>query len=359
MKQLLSKKTISVLIGLTAFVGLIWFICAVRGILLPFVLAFVLAYALHPVAEKMVGRRWPRSMAVGTLVIGLCCITVLIGMIFVPILQAQVLDFIRHVPQLSARVWNALKGVLEGMKDTLTQQQMAELADSVNESVMTVLTAVGAGLSHVLSGGVAVFQVLGLILITPVVLFYVLKDWPVIQEKIGGLMPKKYEPQIQSLWQEINRTLSGFIRGQTLVCLCLALYYGIGLTLIGWPYGILIGPAMGLLAFVPYVGFGSGLILSVFLGLIQGMSAGHWLALAVVFGVGQILEGYILTPKLVGKRVGLHPVWIIFALLAGGILMGFLGVLIAVPAAAVIGVLVRRAVARYQAGDFYRGKRPS
>ena len=344
---------------LTLGLGMIWFVGAVRGILLPFVLAFVLAYILHPLAEKMVRRRWPRSLAVGGIVIGLCCLMILMGMILIPVLQVQVLDFIRHVPQLSARAWNAVKIVLDHMKDNLTQQQMAEMADSVNESVMTVLTAVGAGLSHILSGGAAVFQVLGLILITPVVLFYVLRDWPEIQEKIGGLMPKKYESQILSLWQEINRTLSGFVRGQTLVCLSLALYYGIGLSLIGWPYGILIGPAMGVLSFVPYVGFAGGLILSVFLGLIQGMSAGAWVALACVLGIGQVLEGYILTPRLVGKQVGLHPVWIIFALMAGGALMGFLGVLIAVPAAAVIGVLVRRLIKWYQAGDFFRGKEKS
>ena len=356
MKQELSKKITVAMAVLIPVLGIVWFIGAVRGILLPFVLAFVLAYILHPLTEKITARRLPRNLVAGGIVIGLCCLAVVLGLILIPILQTQVLDFIRHVPQLSARAWNALKIVLEHMKDHLSQQQMAELADSVNETVMTVLTAVGAGLSRVLSGGAAVFQVLGLILITPVVLFYVLKDWPTVRETIGGLMPKKYEPQIQSLWQEINQILSGFVRGQTMVCFSLALYYGIGLGLIGWPYGILIGPVMGMLSFVPYVGFGSGLILSVFLGLIQGMSAGAWIALACVMGIGQVLEGYVLTPRLVGKRVGLHPVWIIFALLAGGVLMGFLGVLLAVPAAAVIGVFVRRSVKWYRAGDFYRGK---
>ena len=169
-------------------------------------------------------------------------------------------------------------------------------------------------------------------------------------------MPKNKEKQILSIWQEIDMRLSGFIRGQTLVCLSLGIFYAIGLFVVDLNYGILIGLLAGILSFIPYFGFGIGLLLSLFLGIMQGFSWGQWIGLGSVFILGQILEGYILTPKLVGNRVGLHPVWVMFALLAGGVLFGFVGVLLAVPMAAIIGVLIRHALTWYKKTEFYKGK---
>ena len=157
------------------------------------------------------------------------------------------------------------------------------------------------------------------------------------------MIPKKHETQIKSLLSDINRTLSGFIRGQASVCLVLAVFYAVGLSLTGIDLGVLIGLLTGILSFIPYFGFLTGVVLSVLLGLAQGAGWGVWIGLLIVFSLGQVLESYILTPKLVGDKVGLHPVWVIFALLAGGALFGFVGILVAVPFAAVIGVLLRRA----------------
>ena len=174
---------------------------------------------------------------------------------------------------------------------------------------------------------------------------------------MGELMPRGKEKQIKSVWAEIDEKLSGFIRGQLLVCLFLGIFYGIGLSAVGLDFGIIIGLLTGIMSFIPYFGFGTGLIVSVLLGLMQGFSWGQWGGIAGVFIVGQVLESYILTPYLVGNRVGLSPVGVIFALLVGGTLAGFLGILVAVPVAAVLCVLMRHLLGWYQQTPFYKGKK--
>ena len=353
MKTYITKTNVILIL---CALGLILFVGAVKAILMPFILAFVLAYILHPVVEKLVAKKLGRGISTGLVVVGFCLFVIAIALILVPLLQSQIVDFMKRIPKFSEAIWERINAVLVYAKDSISQEQLSEIYASVSGTVTRVLTAIGASLSHILSSGVALFNILALILITPVVLFYILKDWVVIQQQIGGLMPKSKEKQIMSLWGEIDRTLSGFIRGQTLVCLSLAVFYALGLFLVGLDYGVLVGLLAGILSFIPYFGFGTGLILSIFLGLMQGLSWGEWTGLATVFILGQILEGYILTPRLVGNRVGLHPVWVMFALLAGGVLFGFVGILIAVPVAAVIGVLIRRGLKWYRETDFYKGK---
>ena len=354
MKNILTKTSL-ILIGV--LLGLCWFVGAVSEILLPFVLAFVLAYMLNPPVERLAHHTPGRGLAT-VLVEGIFCLSVLaVFLTVIPIVQAQTVEFMRHIPQFSESVWQHVQSLFQSARETTPSNQLNELSEAVSGSVAHVLTAIGAGISRILSGGMALFNLLALILITPVILFYVLRDWPAVQSAVSSLIPKDRQKEITSLWEEINRTLSGFIRGQALVCLSLAFFYGIGLSLTGLDFGILVGILAGLLSFIPYFGFGSGLILSLFLGLMQGLSWGQWMALAIVFGAGQILEGYVLTPRLVGKRVGLSPVWVIFALLSGGVIFGFIGILVAVPTAAVIGVLLRRGLAWYRQTAFYRGKK--
>ena len=352
MKSYLTKTNIFLLlVGL----GLICFIGAVQSILLPFVLSFVLAYILHPLTAKL--EKWRIGQGVASLLVtfGFCLLVVMVFLIVVPILQAQVVDFMRRIPQFSASVWDYLKGVISYTKENITPEQMSELSVAVRDSVVNVLMAIGAGLSQMLSSGIAIFNVLALIVITPVVLFYVLRDWGKIQKQVKSVIPKNKEEIVQSIGQEINSTLSGFIRGQAMVCLLLGIFYGIGLSAVGLDFGMLVGLLAGVLSFVPYFGFGTGLGLSLFLALMQNFTMGQWGGLALIFTVGQVLESYILTPYLVGDKVGLHPVWIIFALLAGGVLAGFIGILIAVPTAGVIGVLLRRFLKWYRTTDFYLG----
>ncbi len=353
MKKYLTGTNIALALIL---LGLICFFTAISDILLPFVLAFVLAYILHPAVEKL-ARKTGHTTATTLIVVGFCLCVIAVFLLLIPILQAQILDFMRRIPQLSASVWNGIKSVLAYGQENLTQAQLAEISDTVSGSVMRILTAVGTGLSHLFSNSLAVLNLLALILITPVVLFYVLQDWGKYQTQLGELMPRDKEEQIKSVWAEIDEKLSGFIRGQLLVCLFLGIFYAIGLSAVGLDFGIIIGLLTGILSFIPYFGFGTGLLVSVLLGLLQGFTWGQWGGIAGVFIIGQILESYILTPYLVGNRVGLSPVGVIFALLVGGTLAGFLGILVAVPVAAVICVLMRHVLAWYQQTPFYKGKK--
>ena len=210
-------------------------------------------------------------------------------------------------------------------------------------------------IAGVVTSSVALANLLSLLFITPVVAFYLLRDWDRLKNQTNSLLPQRHAETIRQQLALVDRTLAGFVRGQATVCLVLAAYYGIGLTVIGVDFGLVVGIGIGLISFIPYLGSITGFVVSVGIALAQFDS---WLPVGLVVGLfafGQFLEGYVLTPRLVGDRVGLHPVWVIFALLAGGSLFGFVGLLLAVPAAAVIGVLTRFAVLRYRKSRYYQG----
>ena len=208
------------------------------------------------------------------------------------------------------------------------------------------------------SGGVAFLHLLSLVIITPVVAFYLVRDWDRIVAHVDSLLPVTAAPTIREQVGKIDSTISAFVRGQATVCLVLAATYAVALTLIGLPFGLLVGIGAGLISFIPYIGASVGLIVGLAIAYAHFDQWAPIVGVAAVFLAGQTAESYVLTPRLVGDRVGLHPVWIMFALLAGGALFGFTGVLLAVPAAAVIGVLVRFAIARYRDSDLYRGGGP-
>jgi predicted PurR-regulated permease PerM len=217
---------------------------------------------------------------------------------------------------------------------------------------------IGAALIRIVGSGVAFANLLSLLFITPVVAFYLLRDWDHFVRRIDDLLPLEHRKTILAQFREVDRNLAGFARGQASVCLVLAIYYALGLTLVGLEFGLVVGLGIGLISFIPYVGSITGLIVSLGIALAQFPTWGPVGLVLGVFVVGQILEGYVLTPRLVGNRVGLHPVWVIFALLAGGTLFGFVGLLLAVPVAAVIGVLTRFAVQQYLASRYFRGDPP-
>jgi predicted PurR-regulated permease PerM len=210
------------------------------------------------------------------------------------------------------------------------------------------------------SGGAALFNFLSLLIVTPVVAFYILVDWHRMIAKLDSWLPLDHRESLRNIAREINHALAGFIRGQSIVCLFLGIWYSVGLTLIGLDYGFLIGVVGGLLSFVPYVGSLTALVLSLSVALFQGWPSLKlfFLALGVV-GSGQLLEGNVLSPQLVGESIGLHPVWLMFALLAFGQLFGFLGLIIAVPMAAAIGVITRHLISLYLTSSFYRGSSES
>lgn len=337
------------LIGTAVLVGL-WL---VRPILLPFIAGFILAYFLDPVVVRLAALRVPRGWgSLGVLALFLL-IVVLLVLLLSPLLQSQLGALIDSLPHMVESLRARFMPHITEWMQRLSPHDVEKIQQAAGSYAGTAAVWAGDILKQVVTSGIALFDVATLLIVTPVVAFYLLRDWPDVTQTVESLVPRKYCPLVLEALAEIDDTLSGFIRGQALVCLSLGLIYGLGLTLVGLKYGATVGIIAGVLSFIPYVGSSFGLIVSLILAFVQfdnPTSIGLTLA---VFLTGQGLEGYVLTPKLVGGRVGLHPVWILFALFAGGSLMGFAGVLIAVPTAAVLGVLIRQAIRHYKASKLY------
>ncbi len=323
------------------------------GILLPFAAGMIVAYFLDPLADRLERLGASRLAATGIITIGFFLLAVLLVLMLFPVIQAQVGSFAAKVPGYVERLAAWAHPLLEHAQRYLSPKDMESLRAAVGDSAGTAVGWIAGLLTRLLAGSAALINVLSLIFITPVVTFYMLRDWDHMVARIDSWLPRAHVDTIRAQAAEINKTLAGFIRGQATVCLLLAAYYGIGLTLVGLDVGLILGMSAGLISFIPYLGALSGFVLGIVLALAQSHDWSLPALVAGVFVVGQIVEGNFLTPKLVGDKVGLHPVWIIFALLAAGSLFGFLGVLLAVPVAASIGVLARFALSRYLASPLY------
>nr|WP_148207420.1 AI-2E family transporter [Paramagnetospirillum magneticum] len=340
------------LIGGVAFLVLLYML---RSVMLPFVAGMAVAYFLDPLADRMERAGLSRTLATAIICLVFFGVMGLGLTLLAPIIQQQVVTFVQKVPVYAQSLQTRAMPLLEEVYRHLSPEDLEKLRSSAGAYAGT---AVGWGLGvlkGVLSGGIAVMSILSLLFITPVVTFYLLRDWDHMVAKVDNWLPRHHAETIRFELREIDRTIAGFVRGQATVCIVLAIFYGVGLTITGLDLGLMIGLGTGLGAFVPYVGMLIGLIASVGLALAQG---GEWHLLGgvgIVFLIGNVLEGNFLTPKLVGDRVGLHPVWIIFSLLAGGALFGFVGILLAVPAASVIGVLTRFALQNYMKSSLYDG----
>ncbi|MGE4351866.1 MAG: AI-2E family transporter [Bdellovibrionales bacterium] len=326
---------------------------ALRPMLLPFVAGAALAYFLDPVVDRLVAWRWPRWAGTVVTLLGFILAVFLLLLLIVPLVQSQVVALIEALPGYVEIMRNNIMPHVYDWLHRLSPTDVEKLREAAGQYAGNAVGMAGGLVRNIVTKGFAVFDVLALIVITPVVAFYLLRDWPKVTHTIDMLVPRKQHGLFRRAMREINQTLSGFLRGQALVCLSLAVIYGGGLTLVGLKYGATIGIIAGVLSFIPYVGSSFGLIVSMALAFIQFDDAASILKVLGVFLTGQILEGYVLTPKLVGDRVGLHPVWILFALFAGGSLLGFVGVLIAVPVAAVLGVLIRLGISYYKASPLY------
>jgi predicted PurR-regulated permease PerM len=336
------------------FVIALWLL---REILLPFVAGMALAYLLDPLVKRL--ERIGLNRLVATLlVIGLFVIAFLLLIILiVPILGAQLTAFIERLPNTIARLQALVadpsrpwlrKVVGEGFRD-------ADIGELVRQGSGYLATF----LRSLWSGGQALISIFSLVVIPPVVAFYVLHDWDRMLATIDNWVPLPHRATVRSLAREIDQAIAGFIRGQSGVCLILGSFYAVGLSLTGLNFGLLIGLVSGIISFVPYVGSLTGLVLS--LGVAIAQFWPEWtpiIVVACVFFVGQFLEGYVLSPKLVGESIGLHPVWLMFALFAFGYLFGFVGMLLAVPLAAASGVLARFAMRQYLASPLYTGAEP-
>ncbi len=324
------------------------------SVLLPFVAAAGIAYFLDPLARQLARIGVRRTIAAGVLVVGLLLVMLLFALLLYPLLVAQIGILVARVPVYVGLIRDFSGAALLGLQDRLGADFVDEkLRDLVSGQAGAMLSFLVTALTRVIGNSFALFNVISLLVVTPVVGFYLLRDWPGIIGQLDGWLPRRYDDVLRAQAREVDRILSAWVRGQALCCLLLAIYYASALSLVGLDLGLIVGMTAGLLSFIPYVGSITGLVFAVGLAIAQFPT---WTGVAIVglvFVVGNILEGYVIYPRFLGDRVELHAVWVIFALLAGGAAFGFVGVLLAVPVTATIGVLLRFWLRRYLQSPLY------
>ena len=349
------------LFWLGVLVALILFLAVFSSILLPFVAGMALAYLLDPLADWFERRGLSRLAATLIILTFSVILFVVILLLLVPVLIDQLARLVDRLPDLILDLQNLLRPLLES-------ELAAYLGVNADELPEQVLGFVGSGanwlsglLASIWSGGRTLIAILSLLVITPVVAFYLLYDWDRMVNAVDNMLPRQHAETVRELGRQMSRAISGFVRGQGLVVLILGTFYAAALAAIGLNFGLLIGLFAGLLSFIPFVGTVVGFVVSVGVAAAQFLPEGNWIWVVItagIFIIGQVVEGNFLQPKLVGTSVGLHPVWLIFALFAFSLLFGFVGTLVAVPAAAMVAVLVRFAVQQYLASPFYHGGGP-
>ena len=327
-----------------------------KDVIFPFIAGMAVAYFFDPIADKLEAKKMPRTVA--ALFVLLLFFLVLLGflILLVPALQSELSDLVKLLPRFLVFIQDSFALVLDELKYDASPESLANVGSFIGQFAGKGIKWFTGLLGNLWSGGLALFNIVSLILITPIVAFYLLRDWDLITSKIDFWLPRDAAPVIRLQLKLIDSTIAGFARGQASVCIVLSLFYALSLTLVGLQSGLLIGITAGFISFVPYIGAAVGLIVGGGVAFFQFPNFTPIILVFSIFLVGQLLESYFLTPRLVGDRVGLHPVWIIFALLAGGTLFGFVGILLAVPIAAIIGVLARFFISRYLESSLYLGK---
>ncbi|QJE73070.1 AI-2E family transporter [Aerophototrophica crusticola] len=341
------------LIGFAVFAVLLWLL---RDVLGPFVAGMAVAYLLDPLVDRLERAGLPRWLATTVVLLSFVFVVLLVLVLLFPLLRSQVVQAVQGLPNLVAWVKGEVLPRVEAIVATLSPEDVERLRTAVGEYAGTVVGWATDLVRGVLSGGVAIVDVISVLLITPVVAFYLLRDWDKLVGTVDSWLPRPHAETIREQAREVDSTLAGFVRGQASVCVVLGLFYALALSAVGLDFGLIIGLFSGLLSFIPYVGSLVGFVSSVGVAFFQYDELWRVGLVAGIFILGQAVEGNVLTPKLVGDKVGLHPVWIMFALLAAGSLFGFVGVLLAVPVAAVIGVLVRFGLKQYMASPIYTGR---
>ncbi len=330
------------------FLVLMWFL---GDVILPFVLGMAIAYFLDPVADRLEKMGLSRAVAVTVITLVVIFVFILMALLVIPTLVSQAVNLFQVAPQLFKELQDFLIERFPSLieEESTIRQSLATIGETIRSKGAQFLEAALASVGSLIN-------VVVLLVIVPVVAFYLLYDWDRMVAEIDGLLPRDHAPVIRQLARDIDDTLASFIRGMGTVCLILGTYYAIALMLVGLQFGLVVGAIAGLVTFIPYLGAIIGGALAIGLALFQFW--GDWVSIGLVTGIfviGQVMEGNVLTPKLVGSSVGLHPVWLIFALSVFGALFGFVGMLVAVPVAAAIGVLARFAISQYMSSKLYRG----
>lgn len=335
-----------------AGLALLWLLSPV---LTPFIVAAVLAYALHPAVEWLAARRVPRLLAVVLVEVGMILAVLAVLLLMVPILSKELPLLREQIPLLADRLnqsvvpWLRQWGIHVALDTASIKAFVLKYLDANLEDWLATV------LSSARIGGSIVLALVGNAVLVPVVLFYLLIDWPQLVQRARGMIPPRLLPTVEGFLLECDDVLGQYLRGQLLVMVILAVGYSVGLALFGFDLAVPVGVFTGLAIFIPYLGYGLGLVLALLAGVLQFSGWYGPVAVAVVYGVGQVVESLVLTPRLVGERIGMAPLTVIFALLAFGHLFGFVGVLIALPVSALLVVAVRRLKGLYLASPLYRG----
>ncbi len=351
---LLSQDTKRILLWIVVAAALFAVILALAPVLTPFLVAFIFSYILNPGVDWLQRRRVPRFIGVALMIGLLGVVLVLLALLLIAVLQREIPQLREQVPLLLQKLNSVLAPKLADLGVRVRfdfpglRRMLQDRFAASPEDLLQVL------FNYAKVSGSALMEVAGLLFIVPILMFYLLMDWHMVMRRIERLVPRRWVPKVHELSAETDALLSQYLRGQILVMVILAAIYSIGLTVAGFDVGIPVGIFTGLAVFIPYIGFGIGLTLAIVAALLQ---FGSWYglgAVAVVYGIGQFVESFYLTPRLVGERIGLHPLVVIFALLAFGQLFGFFGVLLALPTCAVLLVGARQLRRVYLASDLYR-----
>ncbi len=335
-------------IAVAVFVLALWFL---GNVILPFILGGAIAYFLDPVADRLQRMGLSRMAAVVVITLSVTFLFTLLLILVVPTLVSQAMALFDTAPQLARDLQGFFTERFPSVfdSDSPARETLIGLGETIRERGAAMVEAL-------VTSAASLINVAVLLVVAPVVSVYLLYDWDHMIEEIDHMLPRDHAPVVRDLARDIDATLASFIRGMGTVCLILGTYYAVALMLVGLDFGLVVGAVAGLLTFIPYVGAIIGGALAIGLALFQFWGEWFYIILVVVIFVsGQVIEGNVLTPKLVGSSVGLHPVWLIFALSAFGTLFGFVGMLVAVPVAAALGVIARFMISQYKASRLYRG----
>ncbi len=342
------QQTIYWGIAAVVFGLILW---ALGEVIMPFILGGAIAYCLDPVADRLEKMGMSRVLAVSVITLIAVLVFILLVLLVIPTLVTQIAALIEAAPQAPQQIREFLEARFPALldQDSTIYKQLVSIGEAIQARG-------GQFLTSLLNSASGLINVVVLLVVVPVVSFYLLLDWDNMVARVDELLPREHAKTIRSIAKDIDTTLAAFIRGQGTVCLVMGIFYAAGLMTVGLNFGLVVGSFAGLITFIPYVGALVGGVLAIGLALFQFW--GEWVSLGAVvaiFMAGQFLEGNVITPKLVGDSVGLHPVWLIFALSVFGALFGFVGMLVAVPVAAMIGVLIRFAITKYKQSLLYQG----
>ncbi len=354
---MLKNPRLHIYFWLATLAALLTFVFIFKSILTPFVLGTVIAYLLNPVVNKMTQFKISRFVAISTLLFVFFLCTTLIIVFAIPPLYREAVSFAGDVPDYLDKLIALVEPYIVLAQQKMGADYSGDIETLVKDNAGKMLQISGGVAGGIALGGQAVVGTLTTIVLTPLVAFFMLREWPNILKWFDDLIPRKHEKTVNGLTNDMDTKISGFIRGQITVAFFLGVIYAIALTIAGLNYGFLIGISAGVLSIIPLVGSMVGLVVSVAVAWFQ---MGDWEfvgIIAAIFIVGQIVEGNFLTPKLVGDSVGLHPLWVLFSLIAGGSLFGIVGMLLAVPVTAVIGVLLKFGISEYKKSVLYTDKK--